>query len=93
VVENFNVDINGALHFMLGAVLVEIRASDSMEFIKNISNVFHNLPFSLLKCSTTGEYDACLADLMSRARRFGMEDYIEKLYVASVRAVKKNQEG
>ncbi|MEL4892132.1 hypothetical protein PQU63_11765 [Xanthomonas protegens] len=87
--ENIDVDINAVLHFMLGAALIEIRASNSMGFIKKMADIFHNLPFALSKYSTAEEYDACLAELMNRARRFEMENYVEKLQIAAIRAVQR----
>jgi hypothetical protein len=76
-----------ALHFMLEAALIEIRASASLNAAKKFADVFHNLPIALLKCSTSDEYDAQLLNLLERAKRSGIDSYVQKLHSVAMQAV------
>lgn len=76
-----------ALHFMLEAALIEIRASNSVNAAKKFADVFHNLPMALLKCSTSDDYDAQFLNLLERAKRSGLESYVQKLQAVAMRAV------
>jgi hypothetical protein len=75
------------LHYMLQAALIEIRASDTVQAAKKIADVFHALPMSLLNCSTNEDYENEFLRLMERAKRWGLQDYLENLKVVAVRAV------
>lgn len=76
-----------ALHFMLEAALIEIRASDSANSAKKFAEVFHNLPMALLSCSTSEDYDTQFLNLMERAKRSGLDNYAQKLQTVATRAV------
>ena len=67
------------LHYMMGTAFMEIRAAESLAVSKKLASVFHNLPMRLLRCKTEGDYEAEFADLLDRAKRAGLEDYLLKL--------------
>ena len=68
-----------ALHLMLRAALLEIRASESLNAARKIADVFHVMPSALLRCVGNEDYDAEYRKLIERATRHGLEDYVEKL--------------
>ena len=79
-----------ALHYMLQMALIEIRASDSLAAARKFADIFHNLPMRLLKCSSGEDYDAELKTLLERARRWGLDGYLQGLWETAVRAVTPN---
>ena len=76
-----------ALHYLLQTALVEIRASESLPAARKFADVFHNLPMNLLRCSTCEDYDAEYARLLERARRWGLDGYLQRLLVVATEAV------
>ena len=83
-----------ALHYMLGAVLVEIRAANSVHAAKKFADVFHNLPMSLLSCVTSADYDAEFFKLLERSKRWELDAYIKGLRILAERVVlEKENEG
>jgi hypothetical protein len=76
-----------ALHFMLEAALIEIRASSSVNAAKKIADVFHSLPMALLRCSTSDDYDAQFLNLLERSKRSGLDIYVQELRAVAMRAV------
>jgi hypothetical protein len=79
-----------ALHFMLQTALIEIRAAGSLNAAKKFADVFHNVPMALLKCSTADDYDAQFLDLLERAKRSGLDSYIQDLQAVAMRAVSRD---
>lgn len=75
------------LHIMLQLALIEIRASDSIANSAKIANVFHNLPLALLGCSTAEDHEAKMDELMLRAQRTGLLDYVRGLRLVGEREV------
>lgn len=67
------------LHWMLHVALVEIRAASSLQSASNMADVFHNLPMSLLRCSTSEECAGEFEKLLERAARLGLREYLLKL--------------
>lgn len=86
--ESFEVKVKrDALHFMLEAAFIEIRASSSVNAAKKIADIFHSLPMALLKCSTSDDYDAQFLNLLERAKRSGLDSYVQKLQMIATQAV------
>lgn len=42
---------------MLHVAFVEIRAAESFRVAKRFSDIFHDLPIRLLRCSVSEDYD------------------------------------
>ena len=77
-----------ALHFMLRAALLEIRASETVHAARKIADVFHVLPSALLQCSTKEDYEAELRGLLKKAANHGLADYVEKLRDVAILQIK-----
>lgn len=45
------------LSCMLHVAFVEIRAAESFRVAKRFSDIFHDLPIRLLRCSVSEDYD------------------------------------
>ena len=76
-----------ALHYMLHVAFIEIRSANSLNAAKKFAYVFHNLPMGLLRCSTSEDYDAEFAKLMARAKRQGLDGYLQNLLASATKAV------
>ncbi|WP_123647452.1 hypothetical protein [Lysobacter enzymogenes] len=81
------------LLYMLHVALVEIRAAESLNAAKKISDIFHNLPMELSFRSTREDLDVLLDELLERAQRWGMDDYIRNLNALALRSVGKAPRG
>ena len=74
------------LHYMLKAALIEIRAAESIHAARRFADVFHHLPMRLLACSTSADYEVEFLHLSERAKRSGLEAYVEQLKVLAIRS-------
>lgn len=59
------------LLYMPHVALVEIRAAESLNAAKKISDIFHNLPMGLFRRPTREDFDVLLDELLERAQRGG----------------------
>ena len=76
-----------ALHYMMQTAFVEIRASGSLNSARKFADVFHNLPMRLLECTASEDYDAEFADMLERAKRWGLDQYLQRLLAMATEAV------
>ncbi|QCW27086.1 hypothetical protein FE772_17040 [Lysobacter enzymogenes] len=81
------------LLYMPHVALVEIRAAESLNAAKKISDIFHNLPMGLFRRPTREDFDVLLDELLERAQRWGMDDYIRNLNALALQSVGKAPRG
>ena len=80
-----------ALHYMLGAAFIEIRAANSVQAAKKFADVFHNLPMGLLNCVTSEDYDAQFLKIQERAKRWELDTYVQNLRLLAEKAVENKK--
>lgn len=81
--------MRGVLHHMMKSAFIEIRASDSINASKKIADVFHALPTALLSCSTNDDYQFEYSKLLERAKRWGLDRYLENVKEMAIESVAK----
>jgi hypothetical protein len=67
------------LLYMIHAAFVEIRAAKSTNAAAKFADTFHNVPMRLAVANTDSEYELIYDEIVERARRNGIEDYVLKL--------------
>jgi len=79
-----------AFLYMLHIALVEIRASSKLEVSHRLADIFHNLPMQLSNDWSPDKSRKVLDTILSKSKKYGMDDYIEKLIEKSkLAAIKK----
>lgn len=68
---------------LLQLALIEIRATDDLEFANKLADVIHNIPGQLKDEVCEAESDAILESIRKRAGRAGLAKYIDKLIDAT----------
>ena len=79
----------GAVFYLLHLILVEIRATESVEVAKSLADIFHRLPSVAANCSTADEYDAAIEDVVLRADRVGYGEHVKALWVLAQKNIAK----